>query len=76
MDRVMGAAAFKGVARQTLFFVKDASEESEFAHVLGFGRKTTTPGLKYITEAKPLEFKGQTANIVCVKWTGKTERRH
>ena len=70
LDRVMGAAAFKGVARQTLFYVTDENDESEFAHVLGFGRKTTTPGMQYKTEERTLEFKGRPSKIVCVKWCG------
>ncbi len=70
LDRVMGAAAFKGVARQTLFYVQDEESESEFAHVLGFGRKTTTPGMRYVTEERALEIKGRPSKIVCVKWCG------
>ncbi len=73
LQRVMGAAAFVGVARQTLFFSGDPEDECQFAHVMGFGRKTTTPGLKYKTVQKPFEFNGKTFDVVAVEWGGKSD---
>ena len=67
LDRVMGARAFTAVARQTLFCSPDDNDESEFAHVLGFGRKTTTPGLKYRTTSQKFTWEGQESEVVLVR---------
>lgn len=70
LDKVMGARAFVGVARQTLFCMKDPDEESKFAHVIGLGRGSTTPSLKYETVGKQFEWEGQQSEVVLVEWKG------
>jgi hypothetical protein len=72
LQRVMGAAAFIGVARQTMFFSGDPDEEDKFAHVMGFGRNTTTPALKYKTALSQMEWGGKSSAIVAVAWGGKS----
>jgi len=42
------------VARQTLFFIPDPDDDNEFAHIMGLGRKTTTPAMKYRTKSTPV----------------------
>jgi hypothetical protein len=73
LQRVMGAAAFAGVARQILFFTEDPEEDQKFAHVVGFGRKTTTPGLKYKTELTEWSSDGKTSGVVTVVWNGQSD---
>ncbi len=74
LDKVMGARAFMGVARQALFFSNDENDESEFAHVMGFGRKTTTPGLKYRTVQQVLDHNGKLLKVVAVEWGGESRQ--
>jgi hypothetical protein len=74
LDKVMGARAFVGVARQALFFTPDDSDENEFAHVMGFGRKTTTPGLKYRTIQQVLEHNGKSLKLVAIEWCGESRQ--
>jgi putative DNA primase/helicase len=70
MQRLMGAAAFGGVARQVFMFGNDPDEEDPFAHVMGLLRKNTYPPLKYKTVAVPQEWDGQVSDIIQVKWCG------
>jgi RecA-family ATPase len=72
-DQVMGAAAFVSVARQTLFFTPDPDDENEFAHIMGLGRKTTTPAVKYRTKCTPVTWDGKTSDVISVEWTGKSD---
>jgi hypothetical protein len=69
-DRVMGAKAFMGVARQVVFYGKDRNQDSQFAHVMGLGRTTGTPGMSYTTISKELDIKGNPSPIVCIAWGG------
>jgi putative DNA primase/helicase len=70
LQRLMGAAAFGGVARQVFMFGDDPEENNKFAHVMGFGRGTTTHPLKYKTESVPVEWDGKTSEVVRIKWCG------
>lgn len=74
LDKVMGARAFVGVARQALFFTNDEDEENEFSHVMGFGRKTTVPGLKYRTVERDLHHKNITYKVIAVDWYGASKQ--
>jgi hypothetical protein len=74
LDKVMGARAFVGVARQALFFTNDENDENEFAHVMGFGRKTTTPGLRYRTVQQELRHNGKVLKIVGIEWLGESRQ--
>jgi len=70
LDRVLGARAFTGVARQTLFCAKDSEDENKFAHIIGLGRGSNTPNLKYKTVGKEYEWEGQRSEVVLVEWGG------
>lgn len=70
LQRMMGAAAFGGVARQVFVFGSDPSENNKFAHVMGFGRATSAHPLKYQTESVPVEWSGRVSEVVRVKWLG------
>lgn len=74
LDKVMGARAFVGVARQALFFTNDDNDENEFAHVMGFGRKTTTPGLKYRTTQQELSHNSKSLKVVAIEWLGESRQ--
>lgn len=69
-DQVMGAAAFIGVARQTLFFTADPDDDNKFAHIMGLGRKTNFPAMKYKTKSTQVEWDGLASDVVSVEWTG------
>ena len=73
LDRVLGARAFAGVARQTLFCSKDPDEENKFAHILGLGRGSTAPNLKYSTKGKTLPWEGNELEAVVIEWHGKSD---
>jgi hypothetical protein len=73
LDRVLGARAFAGVARQTLFCTNDSEDESKFAHVIGFGRNSKVQGLKYRTTSQQFEWEGNKSEVVLVEWCGKSD---
>lgn len=73
LQRLMGAAAFGGVARQVFMFGDDPEEDSKFAHIMGLGRATASPPLKYKTEAVQVEWDGKESEVVRVKWCGPAE---
>jgi hypothetical protein len=62
LDRVMGAAAFHAVARQTFLFGDDPDDDDKFTHIMNLGRPNEYPALRYKTE---LEDK-----VVKVNWIG------
>lgn len=70
MQRLMGAAAFGGVARQVFMFGNDPEDDDQFSHVMGLLRKNTFPPLKYKTVAVPHEWDGQVSDIIQIKWCG------
>jgi hypothetical protein len=56
-QRVMGAAAFIGVARKLLMFADDPNETSKrFHHIMGEERNKAVPTLKYHTEMVPVDW--------------------
>lgn len=69
-EKVMGAAAFIGVARQTLFFTADPDDDNKFAHIMGLGRKTNYPAMKYKTKSESRTWAGKASDVVTVEWTG------
>ena len=70
LQRLMGAAAFGGVARQVFMFGDDPEEDDKFAHIMGLGRATNSPPLKYKTVEHQVEWDGKTSGVVGVKWMG------
>lgn len=73
LQRLMGAAAFGGVARQVFMFGDDPEEDDKFAHVMGLGRATTAPPLKYKTKAVQVKWDGKESEVVKVEWCGPAE---
>lgn len=73
LDRVLGARAFAGVARQTLFCSKDPDEESRFAHIMGLGRGSKAPNLKYRTVGQKFTVNGQESEAITIEWCGKSD---
>ncbi len=73
LDRVMGAAAFHGVARQTFLFGDDPSDDNKFTHIMNFGRPDDKPALKYKTYKTPIEFEGKKSDVIAVEWLGAAE---
>jgi hypothetical protein len=76
LHRMMGAAAFSGVARAVYAFGSDPDEESKYCHVMTVVRSCGGEGaaLRYrtelVTEHCPDSF---TTEIVKVVWTGTSE---
>ena len=73
LDRVMGAAAFHGVARQTFLFGDDPGDDDKFTHIMNFGRPDDKPALKYKTFKTPIEFEGKKSEAIAVEWLGPAE---
>lgn len=70
LQRLMGAAAFGGVARQVFLFGDDPESDDKFHHIMGFGRPTGTPPLRYMTEAVTTDVGGKPSEVVQVRWLG------
>ena len=76
LHRMMGAAAFTGVARAVYAFGPDPEEESKYCHVMSVVRSCggDGPALRYrtelVTEHCPDSF---STEIVKVVWTGKSD---
>jgi AAA domain len=70
LNRLMGAQAFSGVARQVFMFGDDPDDDDKFSHVMGLARTTSTPSLKYRTESVQEEIQGVLSEVVKVKWLG------
>ena len=74
LHRMMGAAAFSGVARVVYAVGPDPDSEREHDHVMTQVRGATgvTFGLKYHTEMIEREWDGETSGVIRVGWDGKT----
>lgn len=70
LDRVMGAAAFHGVARQTFLFGDDPEDDDKFTHIMNFGRPDDKPNLRYKTVKQQIEFEGKKSDVISVEWLG------
>ena len=70
LQRLMGCAAFAGVARDVFIFGNDPDDEDKYAHVMSEIRNKSAPKLKYKTEAVQVEWKGKTSEVIKVKWVG------
>jgi hypothetical protein len=71
-QRVMGAAAFKGVARNLIMFAPDPDETSKkFHHICGEERNKSVPVLKYSTAMVPVDWEGwEGKKVLKVVWGG------
>ncbi len=70
LQRLMGCAAFVGVARDVFIFGPDPDEEDKYAHTMSEMRNKSAPQLKYRTEVVKVEWGGKTSEVVKVKWCG------
>jgi hypothetical protein len=70
LQRLMGCAAFVGVARDVFVFGPDPEDLDKHAHVMGELRNKTAPPLKYKTVGVPHEWDGQISETVAIKWCG------
>lgn len=74
LNRLMGAAAFTGVARSVTIFGPDPDIENTHHHIMIAGRgDTESGGLKYHTEVTELTYEGDTSKVVKIIWDGKAE---
>jgi RecA-family ATPase len=71
LQRLMGCAAFVGVARDVFIFGPDPEEDDDkYAHTMSEMRNKSAPQLKYRTESVPVEWGGKTSEVIRVKWCG------
>jgi hypothetical protein len=68
--RVMGAAAFYGVARFVYMVGADPEDADKHAHILVQQRGVGAPTLRYQTYAKTVEWDGKTSDVVGITWRG------
>jgi hypothetical protein len=71
-QRVMGAAAFKGVCRSSIMFAPDPDETGKkYHHIMGEERNKAVPVLKYHTEMVPVDWEGwEGKKVLRVVWGG------
>jgi putative DNA primase/helicase len=71
-QRVMGAAAFIGVARNLIMFAADPDETSKkYHHIMGEERNQSASTLKYHTEMVPVDWDGwEGKKVLRVVWDG------
>lgn len=71
-QRVMGASAFVGVARQLIMFGADPDvTDKKFHHIMGEERNQSAPTLKYHTEMVPVDWEGwEGKKVLRVVWDG------
>lgn len=71
LARVMGAAAFAGVARSVYLFGEDKDRPDEkYAHIMSPARGNKNTSFKYRTEAIEQEITGVRTKIVRIAWDG------
>jgi hypothetical protein len=70
LQRLMGCAAFVGVARDVFIFGPDPDEEDKYAHTMSEMRNKSAPQLKYKTEAVKVAWGGKESEVIRVKWCG------
>lgn len=73
LHRMMGAAAFSGVARAVYAFGSDPDSESPYDHIISPARGAIgDSSLKYRTELVEREWAGQKSKVVRISWNGTT----
>lgn len=73
LQRVMGAAAFHGVARFLYLFGPDPEDADQYAHVMVQRRGVGAPGLRYKTQAQSCKWEGESSKVIRVLWRGETK---
>ncbi len=71
--RVMGAAAFYGVARFVYMFGPDKELEDKFSHIMVQDRGIGAQSIKYKTEVVDQTWDGETSKVVRVVWGEKCD---
>ncbi len=72
LHRIMGAAAFHGVARFVYIAGPDPEDEDQFAHVLVQRRGVGAPALRYQTFTTPLTWNNETSDVLGLRWRGRS----
>jgi AAA domain len=72
IHRILGAAAFAGVARTIYMFGKDEQSTSPYDHVMTPVRGDMGVAFKYSTYVEEREYEGKKSKVVGVKWNGRT----
>jgi putative DNA primase/helicase len=70
LQRLMGAAAFVGVARDVFIFGPDPDEDDKYTHTMSEMRNKSAPQLKYRTEAVKVAWGGKESEVIRVEWRG------
>ena len=70
LQRLMGCAAFVGVARDVFIFGPDPDEEDKYTHTMSEMRNKSAPQLKYKTEAVKVAWGGKESEVIRVDWRG------
>ncbi len=70
LDRIMGAAAFSGVARFIYLVGPDPEDTDPHAHVFVQRRGVDAPSLRYKTFLKEETWGGKTSGVIGVEWRG------
>lgn len=73
LQRIMGAAAIKGVARFIYFFGPDPEDADQFCHVMVQRRGVGAKALRYATEGVKVTWDGQESEVVRINWRGFSE---
>ena len=73
MHRIMGAAAFAGVARFVYLFGPDEEDADQYAHVMVQRRGVGASALRYRTVAESKKWNGKTSGVIRVLWRGKSQ---
>lgn len=73
IERVMGAAAFLGVARAAYMFGFDPEDDSKFSHIMARLRNSNVKSLKYTTVTEKLNIEGEPTDVIRIKWNGPSE---
>ena len=68
-QRIMGAAAFYGVARFVFVFGDDPEDDDKYAHVMAENRNKAV-AMRYRTVAEPVEWDGKQSKVVKIEWRG------
>jgi len=72
MHRILGAAAFAGVARFVYLVGPDPDDENKYAHVLLQRRGVGAPTLRYVTFMAPVTWDGETSDVLGLAWKGRS----
>lgn len=73
LQRIMGAAAFHGIARVVYIVGADPEDQDKHAHVLVQQRGFAAPALRYATITKPLTWDGITDDVIQIEWRGASQ---